>query len=201
MEDAAQRSRRGRPEDYRPCRRGGALWQEASIRKRAVDGGRREHCRLHPHSSPQKIESHTVAPDIYAGCCPTIALTISRWLSTHTNSQHLAVRTPKRRIVPSTSSANPTRFVAYNPSGFTLHALPLLRSPPSTTNPRSVNLSTKLPTLSYQGNPFRTHPYHVQGFPDATARGAHFSYPELPSIHHSSSGLPRLQGLEKHHRF
>jgi hypothetical protein len=59
----------------------------------------------------------------------------------------------------------------------------------------------ELSALGYQDHPFGTHPYHVQGFPDASARKTHLSYTELPSFHYSRSGLVRLQSLAEYHRF
>ena len=60
---------------------------------------------------------------------------------------------------------------------------------------------TELSALGYQDYPSGLHPYHVQGFPDASARKTRFSYTEFPSFHYSRSGLVRLQGLAEHHRF
>ena len=201
MEDVAAGSGRGCPEDYRPHRRSRTLWQKASIRERTFDGGRREYRRLHPHSTPKEIESYAIASDIYAGGCTAIAFTLSRWLPISTDSQHLAIRTPKWRIIPSTSSTNPTRLVPHNPPGFTFHALSLFRSPSSITNTRTVNLPTELSTLGYQDHPFSTHPYHVQGFPNTPARRTHLSYTEFPPFHHSRPGFSCLQGLAEYHRF
>ena len=175
MEDAAAGSRRGYPEDYRSRRRGRTLWQKASVRQRTFDGGCREHRRLHPHPSSKEVESHSIASDIYAAGCTAIAIAISGRLPIPTDSQHLAIRAPKWRIIPSTSSTSPTRLGSHNSSRFTNHALSLFRPPSSTTNARTVNLPPELPALSYQGHPFSSHPYNVQGFPYAATPRAHLS--------------------------
>jgi len=106
------------------------LTQKTSVRERTLDGGRREYHRLHSHPSPEEVESHAIASDIYAAGCTAISFAISRRFSIATDSQHLAIRTPKWRIIPSTSSPNPARPGAHNPHRFTLHTLSLLRSSP-----------------------------------------------------------------------
>jgi F-box and WD-40 domain protein CDC4 len=189
------------PKDHRSRRRGRTLWQKASIRERAFDGRCREHCRLYPHPSPQEVKATPLPPISMPPAAPPSPLpspggspspqTLNIWPS-----------------APPSGASSPQPQLPIQPdlSLTTLLALPsmlshFLGSPPSAANARTVDILTELSALGYQDYPFGTHPYHVQGFPDATTRRTHLSYTKFPSFHHSRSGLARLQGLAEYHRF